>query len=118
MACTPRVRPTTWTGTRLSVVELFPSWSRLFAPQHWTPPSTTAQLCEAPATTDCAPLARPTTWTGTWLLMFAELFPSWPFPFSPQHSTPPFTTAQAWLLPTAIACTPLVRPETGTGTWL
>ena len=40
-------------------------------------------------------LPRPWTATGTWLSV-VELFPSWPLPLSPQHWTPPFTSAQVW----------------------
>ena len=39
IAATPPAKPLTATGTRLLVVELFPSWPVEFQPQHWTPPA-------------------------------------------------------------------------------
>src|SRR5689334_12228241 len=65
MARTPEVRPETWTGMELDVVELFPSWPAELSPQHWTPPLTSAHVCPAPATMACTPEVRPETWTGT-----------------------------------------------------
>jgi hypothetical protein len=46
--------------------------------------------------------------TGT-LLLVVELFPSWPLLLEPQHWTPPFTSAQVWVSPAAMAWTPLVE---------
>ena len=45
--------------------------------------------------------------------------PSCPLSLLPQHLTPPLVvSAQAWRLPSAIVLTPLLRPETFTGTLL
>jgi hypothetical protein len=63
------------------------------------------------------PLVRVETGTKTALLVL-ELSPSCPVEVTPQHWTPPFTTAQAALYPTDSAVAPLVRPETCAGTLL
>src|SRR6266568_960090 len=118
MAVSPLVRPSTSTGTELSVVEeLFPSSPLRLSPQHWAPPFTIAQVCSPPAAMAVTPLVRPSTSTGT-RLFAAKLFPSSPLPLSPQHWARPFTTAQVWPQPAAMAVTPLVRPSTSTGTRL
>jgi hypothetical protein len=45
-----------------------------------------------------------------------ELSPNCPWPFLPQHFTPPpDNNAQVWLPPAVIAVTPLVSPFTSTG---
>jgi hypothetical protein len=129
-AITPLVSPETCTGTeeqswfpvgskQVVVVELFPSSPSLLSPQHSTPPPpVTAQAKLVPADTAVTPLVSPETCTGTELFV-VELFPSSPPPLEPQHSTPPpALRAQAKSFPADTAVTPLVSPETGTGTEL
>src|SRR4051812_22831130 len=100
MARTPEVRPETCTGTRLSMVELFPSAPPL-EPQHLTPPFTSAHVWNVPAAMAWTPEVRPETCTGT-RLSVVELFPSSPAELEPQHWTPPFTSAHVWYPPETI----------------
>ena len=68
-----------------------------------------------PAEIAVTPLARPATSTGV-PLSIVEPFPSWPPPLNPQHLTPPaLVRAQVWVLPAAIAVTPMARPARSTG---
>jgi hypothetical protein len=68
--------PLTATGTRLSVVELFPSSPKVLAPQHRTAPAVVnAQVCSSPARMALTPDESEETATGTWLSL-VELFPS------------------------------------------
>lgn len=48
MAWTFEPNPATWTGTELSVVELFPNCPLELYPQHQTEPLTNAHECSAP----------------------------------------------------------------------
>ncbi len=88
----------------------------MLKPQHCTPPVVvSAQLKLLPAVIAATPLDRPVTGTAVALLVVLPL-PSWPFPLLPQHWTPPaLLIAQAWVVPTVTARTPLVRPVTFTG---
>src|SRR4051794_26710499 len=112
--------PRTWTGIVLQTnrphVEIgvpLPSWPELFRPQAQTVPSVlSARLCAKPAATAVAWL-RPLTCTGT--LVLAALpdapLPSSPRVLSPQpQAVPSDRTARAWMVPAAIAVTPLRVP--------
>ena len=90
------------------------------APQHqMLPPEVSAQAVPNPMDTAVTPLVSVETATGT-ALFVVEPFPSWPVALLPQHSTAPFTTAQAESLagavPTETLVTPLPRPATAAGT--
>ena len=69
----------------------------------------------APAAIAVTPLPSAMAVTGT-LLGATKLFPSCPFVFTPQHFTPPFTTAQVCSVPAATAVAPETMPLTVTGT--
>src|SRR3990172_7860397 len=66
-----------------------------------------------PGRTQGTPLVRLNTGTGPERLV-VERSPSWPKKLFPQHSTPPFTSAQVWSAPAVMASTPLK----GGYTWL
>ena len=78
----------------------------------------TAQLWNFPVDRAVTLLASPDTATGTGLLKIEPPVPSWPTPPLPQHRAPPFTIAQVCRSPRAMAVTPELSPETGTGTEL
>lgn len=102
------------TGVVDAVVMPSPSPARFgFWPQHHTVPfESSAQASWYWAETATAPL-RSDTLTGDVVDVFVP-FPSWPDVLSPQHLTPPETTAHMNPLPALIAET-LARPGTVTG---
>jgi hypothetical protein len=122
IAVTPDVKPETETGVNEAVVEPSPNWPLSLAPQHFTPPETTAHekpelliIPLLPATdTAVTPDVKPETETGVNEAV-VEPSPNWPLSLAPQHFTPPETTAHAWLLPTEIEVTPADNPLTATG---
>ena len=121
----------TATGTRLRVVELFPSCPWLLYPQQYVAPEATTHVDPLPEAVvesvadicvTVLPLSTPAvlTATGT-LLCVVELFPSCPWLLYPQqYAAPLLSTAHECAPPTAISTivfplnTPLVFTATGT----
>jgi hypothetical protein len=63
-AVTPDDKPLTETGVNESVVELLPNWPLSLAPQHFTPPDTTAQAWLLPTDIAVTPDDKPVTEPG------------------------------------------------------
>src|SRR5262249_7408355 len=85
----PLDRTLTRTGNWLIVAISAPTMPLLLSPQHQTLPSVRrAQVCASPAASTSTP-PRLLTRMGRRLVVPVVVSPSWPFTFSPQHSTEP-----------------------------
>jgi hypothetical protein len=89
MAATPLESPITSTGILLFVVVPSPNCPLLFNPQHFICPlDKSAQVWYSPAAMAATALESPITSIGI-LLLVAVPIPKFPYPFGPQHFTPP-----------------------------
>src|SRR6266849_2787887 len=109
--------PTTSTGTDEVLIVSLPSCPKAFNPQHQTaPPVVSVQACDWPLAIAATPVPCPETGAGAVAFVLAPL-PIWPEVPAPQHcAAPAEVAAQVKLVPAEIATTPVVSPDTCTGT--
>src|SRR6266404_5929598 len=102
--------PDTWIGTKLCIVDPFPSCPSSFKPHdHTVPSERRANECSWPAETAII-FVKPPTIMGV-KLAFVLLFPSCPLSLRPHPQTIPFDIAKPYRSP-ALICVTFVNPET------